>query len=165
MVFVLVLFGALTSRMTLADEHVTAGKLLIGKIDYLFVGHREQKDDAGRLLVWEATINGDLNGRMKWWFVDPPPLAPVKHGNGRTSFYAARWELWSDNELRLAGESAGKTVFSGDADGIWDGHGRVTEASGNFSALVGHRVYESGPVNRGNDPPRTLSGTGMFMIY
>ena len=163
--FFLVLLVANTNQTTLADENVILGDRLIGKISYWFVGHLGETDNAGRLLVWEATIEGDVNGKMKWWFVNPPPIASVRYTNGQTSFYVARWELWNGDTLLLAGESAGKTDFPDNSDGMWDGHGRVTEAYGSFGAFSGHKVYESGPVIRGEDSPRTFSGTGMFVIY
>lgn len=115
--------------------------------------------------MWEASIEGDLQGNMKWWFVNPPPVPEIAYSDGRVSFYSARWELWADGELLLAGNSAGKTNFPGGADGMWDGHGRVTEARGEFKALKGRKVYESGPVVLGSEPPRSLSGTGMFLVY
>ncbi|MEJ2580704.1 MAG: hypothetical protein P8127_03540 [Acidobacteriota bacterium] len=138
---------------------------LLGQIDYRFVGHLEQLDDAGRLLVWEAKIEGDLAGRMKWWFVDPGPAPEVSFTGGQTAFYAARWEIWNREELLLAGESTGKTVFREGEDGIWDGHGVVTEANGPHSDLVGRKIYESGPVIIGPDPPVSFSGTGIFSIH
>jgi hypothetical protein len=149
----------------LAQDSVPSSEQLTGKIDYQYVGHLRQKDDAGRVLVWEATIEGDVTGNMKWWFVIPSPVSPVKHEGGLTTFYLARWELWVDGELLLAGESAGKTVYPNGADGIWDGHGRVTEGAGKYSALVGRAVYETGPVFLGQEPPKTYAGTGMFRIY
>ena len=86
-----------------AEDKVIPDERLTGKIDYWCVGHLQQTDDAGRVLVWEATIEGDLEGKMKWWFISPPPVSPVSHTGGQTSFYAARWEIWIDDELALAG--------------------------------------------------------------
>lgn len=139
--------------------------LLIGRIDYWFVGHLGQTDDEGRLLVWEATVQGDVTGEMKWWFVNPPPVDELAFADGRLSFYSARWELWTEGELQLAGHSAGKTVFANGADGIWDGHGRVTVAYGRFSQLKGRSIYETGPVLLGSEPPKSLKGTGTFVVY
>lgn len=102
---------------------------------------------------------------MKWWFLNPPPVSENRYLGGRLTFYAARWELWDDDELLLAGESAGKTNFSDGADGVWDGHGRVMQASGRYEHLNGRAVYESGPVIIGSDPPKSFSGTGLFVVY
>lgn len=160
-----VLFMAHMTQQTLAETQTASDQVLVGQIEYWFVGHLGQTDKKGRLLVWEATVEGAVTGKMKWWFVNPPPVSEAAVANGRVSFYTARWELWADGDLLLAGESAGKTVFSGDADGIWDGHGRVSEALGKYADLVGRRIYETGPVILGSDPPMSFSGTGAFVIY
>ncbi len=165
MLSLIVLFMAQTMQMAFAENNASPDSLLTGKTDYWFVGHLGQTDNEGRLLVWEATIDGDVKGKMKWWFVNPPPTSDVTYAGGRLTFYAARWELWVNEELLLAGETAGKTDFRDGADGIWDGHGRVTEATGKFSALKGREVYETGPVIVGSDPPKSFSGTGLFLVY
>ncbi len=102
---------------------------------------------------------------MKWWFVQPSPVSGNTYMGGEVVFYVARWEIWAGEELLLAGESAGKTVYPDGADGMWDGHGIVTEASRDFDVLKGRKVYETGPVIVGSDPPVSFSGTGMFLIY
>jgi hypothetical protein len=160
-----VLCVAHINQQSLADNQSESDSVLVGQVEYWFVGHLGQMDDKGRLLVWEATIEGELAGKMKWWFVNPPVIAEVAMAHGRVSFYTARWEVWTDGELLLAGESAGKTVFSDDADGIWDGHGRVTEAVGRFSDLIGRQIYETGPVILGSDPPKSFKGSGAFVVY
>lgn len=161
----LVLLALQVTQTALAESENMPGKTLTSTISYWFVGHLGQTDDEGRLLVWEATIDGDLQGKMKWWFVTPPPAADVPYVGGRVTFYAARWELWSDEKLLLAGESAGKTDFPDGADGLWDGHGRVTAANGRYKPLKGRLIYETGPVILGPEPPKTFSGTGLFLIY
>lgn len=147
-----------------ADKAVPNGRL-VSQIDYFFVGHLGQLDQEGRLLVWEGSVAGDFEGAMKWWFEIPSPVQ-----GSPFPFYAARWEIWSDGKLLLAGESAGKTVFPDGLypnapDGVWDGHGVVTEASGQFSWLKGRRIYETGPVGVGDTPPVSFFGTGMFLVY
>jgi hypothetical protein len=137
-------------------------KQLTGRIDYQHVGHRGETDDQGRRLIWEGTIEGDLTGTMKWWFDASPPAPNTAYNGGRVAYYAGRWEIWDvHGTLLLAGESAGKTVLPKGEDGIWDGHGVVTEASGHFNALKGLRISETGPVLLGPFP----SGTGIFVIY
>ncbi len=161
----LVLSVTLAGTMTFADDGAVPRGRLTSEIDYQFVGHLEQLDDEGRLLVWEGIIEGDFTGEMKWWFVQPSPVSGSTYMGGEVVFYAARWEIWAGEELLLAGESAGKTVYPDGADGMWDGHGVVTEASGEFNALKGRKVYETGPVIVGSDPPISFSGTGLFLIY
>jgi hypothetical protein len=150
----------------MGSEHVSGTKDRIAcEIDYQFAGHLGELDGEGRLLVWKGTIGGGISGGIKWWFVDPPPAAEVTYAGGRVAFYAARWEIFAHGELLVAGESAGKTVFPDDGDGMWDGNGVVTSASVAFASLKGHKVYETGPVIVGPDPPISFSGTGMFVIY
>jgi hypothetical protein len=161
----LMLSIALISTVVIADDGDVPNARLIGAIEYTFVGHLEQTDDDGRLLVWEASIAGDIAGEMKWWFVDPAPVSSRTYIGGKVTFYAARWELWVGEQLALAGESAGKTVFPNGSDGMWDGHGVVTEANGEFKELKGRKIFETGPVILGSNPPVSFSGTGMFQIY
>ncbi len=156
---------ALSATIAYTDEGSAPGGPLTSEVVYHFVGHLEEVDDQGRLLVWEASIKGDVTGELKWWFVQPPPVSSTPYAGGRLDFYSARWEIRVDGELVLAGESAGKTVWLDGADGIWDGHGIVMEARGDFSRLKGSRTYETGPVIMGSNPPDSLSGAGMFLIY
>ena len=151
--------------ITYADEGDTPSELLASEIVYEFVGHLEEFDDQGRLLVWDATITGDVTGELKWWFVQPPPTSSTPYVGGRVDFYSARWEIRVDGELLLAGNSAGKTVWADGADGIWDGHGVVTEAGADFSLFKGHKIFETGMVFKGSNPPVSFSGTGLFVIY
>ena len=163
--WMIVLCIAHAMPMALAGDVANGVSRLSGQIDYWYVGHLGQTDDEGRRLTWEATIEGDVTGKMKWWFVTPAPVPGITYTGGRISFYTARWEIWVDEELRLAGETSGKTDTRDGGDGVWDGHGRVTEASGKFKSLKGHEVYETGPVIQGSNPPRSYSGTGIFVIY
>lgn len=144
------------------DDYVRA-KRLTGQIDYWFVGHHGLMDDEGRTLIWEGTIEGDLNGTMKWWF-GPSPAPSIMYLGGTVHYYVARWEIWDSNgeKLLLAGDSAGKTVAPDDEDGMWDGHGVVTKASKKFNQLKGRSIYETGPVIW---DPFPFSGTGIFVIY
>jgi hypothetical protein len=162
-VFTTLMLFAIGLSANAAEFDVPNGAL-VNKIDFLFVGHLDEFDDKGRLLIWEAAIEGELTGIAKWWFVVPGPIPDVFFNPGSISFYEARWEIWDEDEitLLLAGESAGKTVFRDGEDGIWDGFGVVTEAHGNLNPLKGRKIYESGPVLLGNFP---YVGTGMFLIH
>ncbi len=140
-------------------------KVITSEIDYQYVGNLEHTDGEGRLLVWEATVRGDLAGKIKWWLVNPSPASEIEYIGGRLTFYAARWECWAGEELFLAGETAGKIDFRDGADGAWDGHGVVTEAGGKYESLIGRHVYETGPVRVGSNPPMSFSGTGIFVIH
>jgi len=166
MISVLLLLSMnLAGAIAFADDAAVPSARLTGALDLTYVGHLEQMDDDGRLLVWAGSIEGDFAGEIKWWFVSPSPVSSSTYMGGEVNYYVARWEIWVDEELVLAGESAGKTVIPDHSDGMWDGHGVVTEAYGEFTPLKGRKVYETGPVILGSDPPTSLSGTGMFQIY
>ena len=156
---------SLPATVTFAGEGSSPPEPLASEIAYQFVGHLEEVDDEGRLLVWKATIKGGVTGELTWWFVQPAPVASTPYAGGRVDYYAARWEIRVDGELLLAGESAGKTVWLDGVDGIWDGHGIVTEARADFSSFKGRKTYETGPVIKGSNPPASYSGTGLFLIY
>lgn len=155
----LVVALALTPATPMAESS-SSSSALTSRIDYEYVANGEM-DDEGRVLVWEGTIEGDITGTMKWWF-GPSPAPYVGYQGGGVGYYEARWEIWDDAELLLAGESAGKTVIPDGADGMWDGHGVVTEASMELNTLKGRKVYETGPVIW---DPFPFSGTGIFLIY
>lgn len=133
--------------------------------EYRFVGDRGEVDADGRRLVFEATVAGDVSGVMKWWFVDPAPAPRAEYEGGYTEYYRARWEIREGGDLLLAGESAGKTFYLEGEQGIWDGHGVVTEAHGDYEGLTGRHYYETGPVVDGEDPPTTMHGTAMIVIH
>ena len=161
----LVLLSIAAAQIANAEGDSSPDGYFIGEIDYRFVGHLGQVDEKGRLLVWEAKVVGDIQGTMKWWFANPPPSGEITYSGGRLTFYAARWELWGGEELLLAGVSAGKTDFRDGGDGVWDGHGRVTESSAKYEKFNGRSVYETGPVILGSNPPESLAGTGVFLIH
>ena len=148
-----------------ARKDPDAPGLHINSLDYRFVGNRGEMDGSGGRLVWEATVVGEIGTDMKWWFYEPPQTGGEELMNVTITYYTARWEIWSDEDLLIAGESNGKTVFAKDADGVWDGHGVVTEARAGFEPFVGKRIYETGPVKIGSNPPLSYTGQGMFVIY
>jgi hypothetical protein len=138
---------------------------LVNQITFNFVGHQERLDDAGRLQVWEGEITGGITGQIRWWFENPSPVSSSEFKGGEVGFYAASWKIMADDRLLLAGDSAGRTVFPEGTDGLWDGHGVVTHTSAELVHLKGRKVYETGPVIVGTDPPVTFSGIGMFTIF
>ena len=155
----------LTAAVGCADRADAPNARLVGALDLTYVGHLGKTDDNGMVLNWEGSVNGDFAGEIKWWFVDPPPVSGHTFRGGEAFYYVARWEIRVEETLVLAGESAGKTITPDGADGMWDGHGVVSEAYGKFARFKGYKVYETGPVIYGSNPPESLSGTGMFQIY
>ena len=146
------------------DDAVPVGPLAC-QIEYRSVGHLGEHDEKGWLLAWKADVSGDLNGEMRWWFPELPPVPEGAYAGGKVGYYLARWELWKGDELILAGESAGKTVIPDGEDGIWDGHGLVTETNGEMRSLRGRKIYETGTVLMPADPDVRSTGSGMFVIY
>lgn len=67
--------------------------------------------------------------------------------------------------LPVAAACAGKTVFPDGEDSVWDGHGVITDTDDEHRSLLGRKIYETGPVLIGAEPPVSLSGSGMFVIY
>jgi len=112
---------------------------LTGTTEHEFVGHLEILDDKGRLLAWEGTISGDINGVIQWWM---GPMSTIGH----VSHYVYRVEIWNSDKtvLLLAGEQAGSTTAAPGKNPVWRGKGIVTEASAEFEDWIGRQVYESG---------------------
>jgi len=135
---------------------------LTGTIEVVSVGHLGIYDDEGRLLCWDGEIQGDIEGVILWW-ID----TDCSEITGKVSHYVARWEIFDDeadpetDPPLLAGEDAGTTTTPPGKDGIWRGHGIVTEASAEFEDWIGRHVYESGTVYWDTSP---ISGDGIFSI-
>ena len=133
----------LVSGTVLADDAALGdpkpAPSLTGSTEHEFVGHLGILDDKGRLLAWEGTISGDINGVIQWWM---GPMSTIGH----VSSYVYRVEIWNSDKtvLRLAGEQAGSTTAAPGKDAVWRGKGIVTEASAEFDEWIGRQVYESG---------------------
>ncbi len=140
---VLALALLLVTGTALADDAALGdpkpAPALTGTTEHEFVGHLEIVDDKGRLLAWEGTISGDINGVIQWWM---GPMSTVGH----VSSYVYRVEIWNSDKtaLLLAGEETGSTTAAPGKDAVWRGKGIVTEASAEFEEWIGRQVYESG---------------------
>ena len=106
--------------------------------EYAFVGGLGEFDTEGRLLAWEGTISGDIDGVIKWWMVVPFTLT------GQVSHFVARWEIWDGDDLILAGDEAGTTTDRPGKNGVWRAHGIVTEAIPEFEDWIGRHVHDGG---------------------
>ena len=156
---------ALPDSTAAVSDDAAGMRPLTCHIEYWSVGHLGEKDDDGWLLAWKAKVKGDLDGELRYWFPETPPVPEGKYSHGEVGYYLAKWELWSGDKLVLAGESAGKTVIPNGEDGIWDGHGIVLQGDGQLGSLVGRKIYETGTVIMPADPAEISTGSGMFMIY
>jgi ketosteroid isomerase-like protein len=156
LVLLVVLGAVLAGDAIDAQKPVSA---IICTITYDFFGHLGSVDDEGRLLAWDGEIQGDIEGRILWWF-DLAHMQKI----GQVSYYVARWEIYdlADN-LLLAGDSAGTTAKPPGEDGIWRGKGIVIEASAEFEYWIGRQIYEAGNVTY-DEAGNPKGGGGTFRI-
>ena len=128
----------------LADDAEKPAPVLTGTTEYVFVGHLQtipdDLDEEGRLLVWEGTISGDIEGVIKWWM--DPPTPPT----GQANHYEDRFEIWNADEtvLLLAGDEAGTTTARHGKNSNWRTNGTVTEAYGVFEGWLGRKNHAEG---------------------
>jgi hypothetical protein len=120
--------------------------------------------DEGRLLVWKGPVKGDVQGFIVWWF-DLPGKDPLIQEDFGVGFYSSKWEIYDsdpyppdgsggvvhnpDAGILMAGLSAGETLTPLDpagSNGIWNGFGKVTEASKEHRQWIRCVTYEGGPV-------------------
>jgi len=117
-------------------------------------------------LAWEGTIQGDINGVIRWWAEgDPFVLPPVLTGVGR-------WEIWNCdpaypidcdyNDLTLL-IMAGYDAFGYVSDTDWEGKGIVTYANEQYAEWFGRRITDGGWVDFVGGAPSY--GEGWFTIY
>ena len=115
--------------------------------EYEFVGGVAvpEFDAQGRLLAWEGTTNGDIEGIIRWWLVLPMPTRVT----GQASHFAGRWEIWDENDrsLLLAGDEAGTTTDRPGKSCVWRANGIVTYVSPDYPELddwIGRQVHDGG---------------------
>jgi len=137
---VLTLTLLLVLGTVLADDAVKPAKkpapALRGTTEYDFVGHLGIVID-GRLLAWEGTISGDINGVIQYWMSPGTTTGQVGH-------WVARWEIWDGEVLLLAGDEEGTTTVRHGKNSVWRGNGIVTEASPGFEDWIGRQVHDGG---------------------
>ena len=136
---------------------------LYATTEYAFVGHLEQFDADGRLLAWEGTTSGDIEGVIRWWMVVPFSIT------GQVTHFEERWEIWDVNMtfLLLEGYNAGTTTNRPGKSGVWRSNGIVTYVNPGFPELdewLGRHMHESGEFSwliQGEFP---FLGTGIFRV-
>lgn len=162
-----VLGVALTVTLALLPVGIAQAKApLRGTTAYEFVGHLGIVDADGRLLAWEGTTSGDIDGVIRWW------VEPGDTFTGQAHHYSIRVEIWDSTatELLLAAEMSGTTTARHGKNSNWRENGVVTEANGDFESWVGRHVHESGhftwQVIDTPDGPVTIpeAGTSIFRI-
>jgi hypothetical protein len=134
---------------------------LTGTTEYDFVGHLGQFDAEGRLLAWQGTITGDIEGVIRWWMV-----VPSKRG-GQASHFVERFEIWEDDDfdnLLLAVDEEGTTTVCHGKNTVWRANGTVIEANGEFQDWVGRRTHNSGDATWLIPGVLPLDGEGTFRV-
>ena len=114
-------------------------------------------------LVWEGTIEGDVDGVIRWWV----------EFTGTAFTAAGRFELWDcapeypiicdygDPGLLMM---AGYETFGYVSDVDWQGKGIVTYTNEEYSEWYGHRYTDGGYVEL-DDTGLLSYGEGWFTIY
>ena len=135
---------------------------------YYFAGN--QVRDPSWLLAWEGTIQGDVNGVIRWW-VDLDEWFPPD--------YVTRWEVLDCDPddppsscphdpalVIMAGYSAGTNLAPVDDVVEWLGKGVVTFVGAEYPQYAkwfGRRTTEGGWYYLVGGGP--TNGVGPFMIY
>jgi hypothetical protein len=113
-------------------------------------------------LAWEGTVEGDINGVIRWWieFTPPDQIGAV-----------GRWEIWDCEPVYPAIDCqdpaqlimAGYDVFAYSSATDWGGRGIVTYANEQYAEWYGRRITDGGYVDYAGDLPSY--GEGWFTIY
>ena len=130
---------------------------------YYFVG--VPGSDPSWLLAWEGTIQGDVNGVIRWW---------LDTSESFDSDYVTRWEVLKcdpddpslcllDAPVIMAGYSAGTNFEPVDGFVEWSGKGVVTFVAPQYAKWFGRRTTEGGWYSF--DDEGNPTGVGPFMIY
>ena len=107
--------------------------------EYWFMGQHQIFDDEGRILAWQGTVSGDINGEIYWWMFYFTK-AQVTH------FYDDIWEIFDSEtgDLLLRGDEHGTTTIRHGKNSVWRSNGIVTEAYGDFAIWLGRNMHASG---------------------
>jgi hypothetical protein len=122
------------------------------------------------VLAWEGTIQGDVNGVIRWW---------IDFGEAGYPNYVGRWEVLDclpaypiscphDPALVImAGYSAGTNFAPVDGFAEWPGKGVVTFVAPQYAKWFGRRTTEGGRYNFAlvGGVPTPNYGEGTFMIF
>lgn len=140
---------------------VNAAPPLKATTEYAFVGHLEQFDAEGRLLAWEGTTSGDIEGKIRWWMVVPFSVT------GQVTHFVEKWQILDDAGLVviLEGYNAGTTTNRPGKSGVWRSNGIVTYVNPDFPELaewLGRHMHESGEFSWIVPGEFPFEGTGIF---
>ncbi len=96
--------------------------------------------------IWVGTISGEIDGTMVFWATGPNPSKDLGHPPGfpwQVHFFTEYWEITDDEGDWIAGIDNGNTGYS---NWKYRMNGVVTEATGKYVDLVGHRVHMHGQI-------------------
>jgi len=121
----------------------------------------------GWWLAWEGTIQGDVNGVIRWW-VDMFEAGPPD--------YVGRWAVLDcepiypiscedDADVIMAGYSAGTNFEPVGGVAEWSGKGVVTYVAEPYAKWFGRRTTEGGWYNLDSVTELPVYGEGTFMIF
>ena len=133
----LVILALASAGMTEAEKPAPT---LTGATEYNFVGYLGLFDGEGRLLAWEGTITGDIEGTIQWWMAVPMATGQASHYDQRVVI------LDTAGELLLAADEVGCTTIRHRKNSIWRANGTVTDASEEFADWLGRETHEEGNV-------------------
>ena len=128
--------------------------------DYYFVGHLGTFDAEGRLLAWQGTVSGDINGEINWWMYILDKKCPQV-----THFADDIWEILDSEtgDPLLRGDEHGTTTIRHGKNSVWRSNGIVTEAYGDLAIWLGRNVHMGGHFTW-VVPGFPDSGTGIIRI-
>ena len=140
---------------------VNADPPLNATTEYDFVGHLEVFDADGRLLAWEGTTSGDIEGVIRWWMVVPFSIT------GQVTHFVERWEILDADSfvVLLEGYNAGTTTNRPGKTGVWRSNGIVTYVNPAYPELdqwLGRHMHESGEFSWIVPGEFPWKGTGIF---
>ena len=130
---------SLVFLVAVAPAVTQAKNPLNSTVYYWFVGHHGIFDDEGRILAWQGTVSGDINGEINWWMFFYTK-AQVTH------FADDIWEILDSEtgEPLLRGDEHGTTTIRHGKNSVWRSNGVVTEAYGDLAIWLGRNVHFSG---------------------
>ena len=137
---------------------------LTATLEYEFVGYLQIFDDDERLLAWQGTTSGDIDGVIRWCMDVPFSVT------GHVTHFVERWEILdaaTGQIVLLEGYNAGTTTNRPGKSGVWRSNGIVTYVNPDYPELakwLGRHMHESGEffwVIPGEFPSH---GTGIFRV-
>jgi hypothetical protein len=97
--------------------------------------------------IWKGTVSGDIDGEMTFWATGPIPAKDLGHPPGffwQVHFFTEYWKIVDCDGDMIAGIDKGQTGYS---NWKFRMNGEVTEATGKYANLIGHKVHMNGEID------------------